>query len=93
VSAWHDEPPNGSLGDWVGGFLYEIAAAEIDLPHIVLCQDSTGRCRSFSGPYSTALEALVAAESEQRVELEANGGDTLKFQVAALYPALPSNGI
>jgi len=89
VKAWRDESSNGWLGHRIGELLTEIATAEMDLPHIVVCRDSSGCNMSFSGPYGTALEAIAAAEFEQRTEIEAAAGDTLTFEVAALYPALP----
>jgi len=78
--------------DWsplkaVESVLCSIEAAELSLPHIVITRDGhTGRM-SFAGPYPTSLEALVAAETESRVDRD-GGASGLTFQVAALYPPL-----
>ena len=89
VEIWRDDPDGGgSLQGRLGGFLVELARAEMDLPHIVLCKDSRGTMASFSGPYPTAIEALIAADIEQQIEFESDGQEALTFHVAALYPAL-----
>lgn len=72
----------------LSGFMVEMSRAEMDLPHIVFSRDGRGCMDSFSGPYPTAIEALVAADIEQQIEREADGGHTLTFHIAALYPAL-----
>jgi F420-dependent methylenetetrahydromethanopterin dehydrogenase len=68
--------------------MVEMARAEMDLPHIVFSRDARGGMDSFSGPYATAIEALVAADVEQQIEREAAGDHTMTFHIAALYPAL-----
>ncbi|QGN58968.1 hypothetical protein [Nostocoides sp. HKS02] len=72
----------------LAGFMVEMARAEMDLPHIVFSRDARGCMDSFSGPYPTALEALVAADIEQQIEREVDSGHALSFHIAALYPAL-----
>lgn len=62
--------------------------SELDLPHIVMCMDPSGAVVSYFGPYTSALEAMVAAEIEGEIEREAAGGMPVTFHVAALYPAL-----
>jgi hypothetical protein len=88
VEAWRDDSDGGRVPDALGNFVVGMGVAEVDLPHIVLCKDARGTTASFSGPYPSAVEALVAAELEQRIEAEADGPDALTFHVAALYPAL-----
>lgn len=61
---------------------------ELDLPHIVMCRDRSGTFVSYFGPYTSAVEAMVAAEIEDEIEREATGGKPVTFHVAALYPAL-----
>lgn len=61
---------------------------ELDLPHIVMCRDSSGVFVSYFGPYPSAVEAMVAAEIEGEIERGAGGGMPVTFHVAALYPAL-----
>jgi hypothetical protein len=93
VDAWREDPDGGQLPAALGNFVVEMGVAEMDLPHIVLCRDSRGVSASFSGPYPSAIEALVAADIEQQIESESDGQEALTFHVAALYPALdPSAG-
>lgn len=61
---------------------------ELDLPHIVMCRDQSGAFVSYFGPYTSAVEAMVAAEIEDEIERDATGGTPVTFHVAALYPAL-----
>lgn len=82
-----DAEPN-PLHARLAGFMVEMARAEMDLPHIVFSRDARGCMDSFSGPYPTALEALVAADIEQQIDGEADGGHALTFHIAALYPRL-----
>lgn len=88
VEAWRDDSDNAGVPAALGSFVVDMGVAEMDLPHIVLCKDRRGTTASFSGPYRSAIEALVAADLEQRIEAEADGSDSLTFHVAALYPAL-----
>lgn len=93
VDAWRDDPDRGQVHAALGNFMVEMAVAEMDLPHIVLCRDSRGAPASFSGPYASAIDALVAADIERQIESESDGQEALTFHVAALYPALdPSAG-
>lgn len=88
VDAWSDDSDPRLVAGDVGDFIVELGIAEMDLPHIVLCRDSKGVTASFSGPYPSAVEALVAADLEHRIEAASDGAEALTFQVAALYPAL-----
>ena len=88
VDAWRDDSEPRPMASALGDFMVELGVAEMDLPHIVLCRDSKGATASFSGPYPSAVEALVAADCEHRLESASDGVDAVTFQVAALYPAL-----
>jgi hypothetical protein len=88
VDAWRDDSEPRPMASALGDFMVELGVAEMDLPHIVLCRDSKGATASFSGPYPSAVEALVAADCEHRLESASDGIDAVTFQVAALYPAL-----
>jgi hypothetical protein len=92
IDAWRDDPDRVQLPAALGDFVVEMGVAEMDLPHIVLCRDSRGVSASFSGPYASAVEALVAADIEQQIESESDGQDALTFHVYALYPALDPSG-
>ncbi|SDP59530.1 hypothetical protein SAMN04489867_3061 [Pedococcus dokdonensis] len=78
--------------------LYDLEASEIDLPHVVICRAPGADVDSFSGPYPSALEALMAAEIQNRVERAAGGVGEVTFHVAAIYPPfetprLPPGGV
>jgi hypothetical protein len=88
VEAWRDDSDKGWVDAALGNFLVEMGVAEMDLPHIVLCKDARGATASFSGPYPSAVEALVAADIEHQIESASDGPEALTFHVAALYPAL-----
>jgi hypothetical protein len=88
MEIWPDEGDSAPLHSKVSGFMVEMARAEMDLPHIVFSRDARGFMASFSGPYPTAVEALVAADIEEQIERETDGAQTLTFHIAALYPAL-----
>lgn len=74
-------------------FLTELEIEEVDMPHIVLCRRPDNLYpASFSGPYATVVEALVAADYEQRQEQTRDGARSLTFTVAPLYPGLMPSG-
>ena len=90
MHTWQNASDGGSASQGrLSDFLVELTSAEMDLPHIVLCKGPRGATTSYSGPYATAIEALVAADAEQQIERAADGREALTFHVAALYPALP----
>lgn len=62
------------------------AVAEVDLPHIVVCRDPETRTTSYSGPFPTAVDALVAAEREGAEDRRVGAGPPMEFSVAALFP-------
>jgi hypothetical protein len=66
----------------------ELTIAEAKMPHIVICRSPFDETSSYSGPYASGLDALVAAEREQQLEAARDGGEALRFVVAPLYPAL-----
>lgn len=93
VDAWRDDSERRPLPESIRSFAVDMGVAEMDLPHIVLCRDARGVTASFSGPYPSAIEALVAADLEYQIESESDGAESLTFHVAALYPAIsPSPG-
>ena len=80
---------DGDAFDWdvATDLLVGLAAAELELPHVVVCSAGGAATASYSGPYPNALEAARAAECERRAEASF-GGTHLVFSVVALYPAL-----
>ncbi|HEV7171801.1 hypothetical protein [Pedococcus sp.] len=83
-----DDADPDPLHSRLSAFVVEMTRAEMELPHIVYARDARGCMDSFSGPYPTAMEALVAADVEQQIEREADCRHPLTFHIAALYPAL-----
>jgi hypothetical protein len=77
----------------VSDYLAEITSAEAALPHIVICHSSFNQRLSYSGPYASGLEAVIAADREQCLEQSADRADALSFTVAPLYPALDLTAI
>lgn len=90
---------DGNDGTWRDDFKVEVVheflsrivgaaeAAEVDLPHIVICHDIDTGSVSYEGPFPDGLAALVFAERESAADQEQNDGIPLVFKVAALYPA------
>jgi hypothetical protein len=81
-------------GNYDGELAYEIlarailaaSAAEIDMPHVVVCLDEETGAASYSGPFPDALDALAYAERESALDRALNDGAPMRFSVAALYP-------
>src|SRR5689334_21450551 len=65
--------------------MHELEVAELTMPHIVIARASDGTAHSYSGPYSSAVAALEAAEREHQGELAAGGTGEVTFSVAPLY--------
>ena len=73
----------------VADFVVDLAMAELAQPHIVVCLSPGAGGASYSGPYATGLEALIAAEEEAdscAVHAE-DERDRFEYRVAPLYPA------
>lgn len=83
--------PGRVIGDGVPEKIAELLGRlfleELEQPHIVVCSAGSGVAPTFSGPYSSALEAMTAAEDERRREVAAGSHD-LTFSVAPIYPAM-----
>lgn len=86
VDAWSDDSDPRPVAGTVGDFMVELGLAEMDLPHIVLCRDSKGVTASFSGPYPSAVEALVAADVEHRIEVASDGVEALTLSGGCAVP-------
>jgi hypothetical protein len=63
------------------------AVESIDGPHLLICDEAETGLSTYSGPYASGLEALVAALHEQEA-LGATEGDraSYRFRVAQLAP-------
>ena len=67
------------------------AVESIDGPHLLICDEAETGLSTYSGPYASGLEALVAALHEQEA-LGATEGDrpSYRFRVAQLgQPCAP----
>lgn len=87
TSSWRDDLRVEVVHEFLVGVVGAAAAAEVEMPHIVVCQDSETGARSYSGPFPDGIAALVFAEAESAVDRALNDGAPLQFSVAALYPA------
>ena len=67
------------------GVVIEREVAHLDVPHVVVRRSRFGDCDSFSGPYSTGVEALRVALRDQAAD-EADGSFDAEYDVAPLLP-------
>jgi hypothetical protein len=82
----------GPLVNWAARVLIDLvsdqALEEAELPHILICRALDTGYVTYSGPYLTAMDAMVAADYEEG--LAANDTEIdLEFSVAPIYRALP----
>ncbi|MCZ4498919.1 MAG: hypothetical protein JWQ74_1472 [Marmoricola sp.] len=84
--SWKDLDGVEVVHEFLSGLVGATEAAELDMPHIVICQDSDTGAVSYEGPFPDGMAALVFAERESVVDQELNDGMPLRFTVAALYP-------
>jgi hypothetical protein len=89
-----DAVPTGAVdhAGLVADMLFDLERREIDMPHVVISRHVTTGELSYSGPYSSAISALQAAELEHTLELYGGGDGQITFHVAALYPPLAPGG-
>jgi len=86
-SSWNDDDRVEIVHEFLSRIVGAAEAAELDLPHIVICSDTDTGAISYEGPFPDGIAALVFAERESAVDQELNDGVPLTFKVAALYPA------
>lgn len=81
---WGDHPEK--IEALVRQVVIEMELDELDLPHIVVCD--SGASVTYSGPYRTALEAMLAADRDEH-SLRENGVHDYVFSVAPLHGVAP----
>lgn len=86
-TSWRDDLRVDAVQEVLNRVLGSVEAAEVEMPHIVICCDEETGSETYSGPFPSGLAALVFAESECAVDRELNDGTPLRFRVAALYSA------
>jgi len=91
-TSWRDDLRVELVYEFLSHIVGSAAAAEVEMPHIVVCRDNETGAVSYSGPFSDGMEALVFAEREYAVDRDLNDGLPLEFSVAALYPSDPPAG-
>lgn len=61
-------------------------AAELDLPHVVVCTDPCSGMKTYAGPFPDAVSALTYTETCTSTDGPASDGLPLHYSVAALHP-------
>lgn len=90
----YDATPNweGPPAAWAVELLIDLvsgqAIEEAELPHIVVCRTADTGYTTYSGPYRTAIDAMVAADREECTAAQDNEF-ALEFSVAPIYRASP----
>jgi hypothetical protein len=57
---------------------------EIDGPHVVACRDVESGHAVYTGPYSSGLAALVAAETDRRLDGRMSSAGAFEYAVIPL---------
>ena len=87
TTSWRDDLRVDRVHQFLSEAVSAAEAAEVDLPHVVICRDEQTGAVSYSGPFRDGLAALVHAERESAVDRALNDGELLQFEVVVLYPA------